>query len=162
MQSSAGKKCSAVEDYARRGACPPLGSGWGATESIAPIRYTKPILIPWSAGDLAHVNRTLQPAAGAAKLALYTAMRAQRIIKVELAGRLGVSESAVRKLTNPDHRSPFSQAHITTTLRLHRNKRQTLKIIRHHSRRPYHVGATHASPLGWGSPAPCHPRSSHR
>ena len=23
------KKCNAVEDYARRGACPPLGSGWG-------------------------------------------------------------------------------------------------------------------------------------
>ena len=23
------KKCSAVEDYARRGACPPLGSVWG-------------------------------------------------------------------------------------------------------------------------------------
>ncbi len=32
-------------------------------------------------------------------------MRAQRITKVELAGRLGVSESAVRKLINPDHRS---------------------------------------------------------
>ena len=45
----------------------------------------------------------------AAKLALYTAMRAQRITKVELAGRLGVSESAVRKLANPDHRSHMSQ-----------------------------------------------------
>ena len=32
-------------------------------------------------------------------------MRAQRITKVELAGRLGVSESAVRKLIKPDHRS---------------------------------------------------------
>ena len=80
-------KCSAVEDYARRGACPPLGSGWGATESIAPIRYTKPILIPWGAGDLTHANRTLQPAVAAAKLALYSAMRSQRITKVELAGR---------------------------------------------------------------------------
>ena len=80
-------KCSAVEDYARRGACPPLGSGWGATESIAPIRYTKPILIPWSAGDLTHANRTLRPAVVAAKLALYSAMRSQRITKVELAGR---------------------------------------------------------------------------
>ncbi len=49
------------------------------------------------------------PAVAAAKLALYSAMRSQRITKVELAGRLGVSESAVRKLTNPDHRSPVSQ-----------------------------------------------------
>lgn len=45
------------------------------------------------------------PSVVAAKLALYSAMRAQRITKVELARRLGVSESAVRKLTNPDHRS---------------------------------------------------------
>ena len=49
------------------------------------------------------------PAVVAAKLALYSAMRAQRITKVELADRLGVSESAVRKLTNPDHRSHMSQ-----------------------------------------------------
>ena len=26
-------QCSAVEDYARRGACPPLGSGWGMAET---------------------------------------------------------------------------------------------------------------------------------
>ena len=37
----------------------------------------------------------------AAKLALYTAMRAQGITKVALAARLGLSESAVRKLVNP-------------------------------------------------------------
>ena len=49
------------------------------------------------------------PTVIAAKLALYTAMRAQRISKVELAGRLGVSEAAVRKLTNPDHRSHMNQ-----------------------------------------------------
>ena len=49
------------------------------------------------------------PSVVAAKLALYSAMRAQRITKVELAERLGVSESAVRKLTNPDHRSHMSQ-----------------------------------------------------
>lgn len=49
------------------------------------------------------------PTVAAAKLALYSAMRAQRITKVELAARLGVSESAVRKLTNPDHRSHMSQ-----------------------------------------------------
>ncbi len=45
----------------------------------------------------------------AAKLALYSAMRAQRITNVELARRLGISESAVRKLVNPDHRSHVSQ-----------------------------------------------------
>ena len=48
------------------------------------------------------------PVVVAAKLALYAAMRQQRITKVELARRLGVSESAVRKLTNPDHRSHVS------------------------------------------------------
>ena len=45
------------------------------------------------------------PTVVAAKLALYSAMRAQNINKVELSGRLGISESAVRKLANPDHRS---------------------------------------------------------
>lgn len=49
------------------------------------------------------------PTVVAAKLALYSAMRAQRITKVALAERLGVSEAAVRKLTNPDHRSHMSQ-----------------------------------------------------
>ena len=49
------------------------------------------------------------PSVVAAKLALYSAMRAQRITKVELAERLDVTESAVRKLTNPDHRSHMSQ-----------------------------------------------------
>lgn len=49
------------------------------------------------------------PTVVAAKLALYSAMRAQRITKVELARRLGVSESTVRKLTNPDHRSDIGQ-----------------------------------------------------
>ena len=49
------------------------------------------------------------PTVVAAKLALYSAMRAQRITKVELARRLDVSESAVQKLTNPDHRSHIGQ-----------------------------------------------------
>ena len=49
------------------------------------------------------------PTVVAAKLALYSAMRAQRITKVELADKLGVTESAVRKLTDPDHRSHMSQ-----------------------------------------------------
>ena len=45
----------------------------------------------------------------AAKLALYSAMRRQGITKVALAARLGLSESAVRKLLNPDHRSHISR-----------------------------------------------------
>ena len=49
------------------------------------------------------------PTVVAAKLALYSAMRVQRVTKVELADRLGVSEAAVRKLANPDHRSHMSQ-----------------------------------------------------
>ena len=47
------RKCSAVEDFARRGACPPLGSGWGLAESVVPIHCTKPqlpLFIPWCAG----------------------------------------------------------------------------------------------------------------
>ena len=44
----------------------------------------------------------------AAKLALYTAMRRQGITKTALAQRLGLSESAVRKLADPDHRSHIS------------------------------------------------------
>ena len=44
-----------------------------------------------------------------AKLALYSAMRSDWVTKVELARRLGISESAVRKLANPDHRSHVSQ-----------------------------------------------------
>lgn len=49
----------------------------------------------------------LQPIA-AAKVALNVAMRDQGVTKVALAKRLGVSEAAVRKLCNPDHRSHIS------------------------------------------------------
>lgn len=45
------------------------------------------------------------PPVVAAKLALYSAMRSQGVTKVALAARLNVSEGAVRKLLNPDHRS---------------------------------------------------------
>lgn len=45
----------------------------------------------------------------AAKLALYTAMRKQGITNVALAARLQLSEGAVRRLTNPRHRSHISQ-----------------------------------------------------
>ena len=49
------------------------------------------------------------PTIVAAKLALYSAMRAQRITHLELAARLGISEAAVQKLANPDQHSHISQ-----------------------------------------------------
>ncbi len=49
------------------------------------------------------------PSIVAAKLVLYSAMRGQGITKATLARRLGLSEGAVRKLLNPDHRSHISQ-----------------------------------------------------
>ncbi len=48
----------------------------------------------------------------AAKLALYTAMREQGVTQVALAARLGIQESAVRRLLDPGHRS-----HITSVER---------------------------------------------
>ena len=50
-------ECSAVEDFARRGACPPLGPGRGVAESAVPIRRTKPqlqLFIPWCASASRH------------------------------------------------------------------------------------------------------------
>ena len=49
----------------------------------------------------------LRPVA-AAKVALIVAMRERGLSKVALAKWLGVSEAAVRKLCNPDHRSHIS------------------------------------------------------
>lgn len=58
----------------------------------------------------AHNQLTVSvPTIVAAKLALYSVMREQRISKVELARRLGISETAVRRITNPDHRSHINQ-----------------------------------------------------
>ena len=45
----------------------------------------------------------------AAKLSLYQAMRSQKVTNVALAKQLGISESAVRKLLNPDRRSHIGQ-----------------------------------------------------
>ena len=60
-----------------------------------------------------------QPAAGqelvavptvlAAKLALYSAMREQRISNAELACQLGISESSVHRLIDPERNSPIVQ-----------------------------------------------------
>ena len=41
----------------------------------------------------------------AAKLALYQAMRSQRVSNIALAERIGVTEGAVRRLVDPDHAS---------------------------------------------------------
>ena len=49
------------------------------------------------------------PLVVAAKLALYTAMREQGMTKVGLARLMGLSEGAVRKLVNPNHRSHIRQ-----------------------------------------------------
>lgn len=49
------------------------------------------------------------PAVMTAKLALYSALRSQNITESELARRLGVRRSTVRKLTDPDSRSRIGQ-----------------------------------------------------
>ena len=62
------------------------------------------------------------PPVVAAKLALCSAMTEQHISKVELGRRLGVSEAAVRRLANPDHRSHMSQVQrALNASRLHRH-----------------------------------------
>jgi antitoxin HicB len=45
----------------------------------------------------------------AAKLALYEAMRAERITRTELARRRGLQENAIRRLLDLDHRSHIDQ-----------------------------------------------------
>jgi antitoxin HicB len=45
----------------------------------------------------------------AAKLALYNAMHTAQVTNVELGKRLGISESAVRRLLDLDHRSHIGQ-----------------------------------------------------
>ena len=52
---------------------------------------------------------TILPPLVAAKLALYEAMRAERITRTELARRLGLQENAVRRLLDLDHRSHIDQ-----------------------------------------------------
>lgn len=56
------------------------------------------------------------PPVVAAKIALYMAMRDQRMSKVALAARMGIGEAAVRKLLNPDHRSHIDRVEIALKL----------------------------------------------
>ncbi len=65
--------------------------------------------IPTPSEAVAGQQLVAVPTIVAAKLALYSAMRAQRITKVELASRLGIGEAAARKLANPDQYSHISQ-----------------------------------------------------
>lgn len=87
----------------------------GETEQSALLEMSDALGAALAGYSLA--NRTLpvpsQPVAGeslvpvtalvAAKLALRTAMQTQSISNVRLAEKLGLSESAVRRLVNPDH-----------------------------------------------------------
>ena len=49
------------------------------------------------------------PALVAGKLALYSTMRRNRITRVELARRLAVSVTTVRRIVDPEHRSHIEQ-----------------------------------------------------
>ena len=62
----------------------------------------KPLPRPAPAGGRPVVG---MPPLAAAKLALHEAMLEHRISNVELAGRLGLDEKAVRRLRDPLHRS---------------------------------------------------------
>ena len=64
--------------------------------------------IPWPSPARGRVTVAL-PALAAAKIALYGAMRAQGVGNTALAGRLGLSEGAVRRLIDLDHRSHIGQ-----------------------------------------------------
>ena len=65
------------------------------------------IPVPGPAADR-HVMVAVPPIV-AAKLALYTAMRAQGITETALADRLGLGEHAVRNLLDPDYDSHLGQ-----------------------------------------------------
>ena len=64
--------------------------------------------IPWPSPARGRVT-VAPPALAAAKAALYGAMRAQGVGNAALAGRLGLSEGAVRRLIDLDHRSHIGQ-----------------------------------------------------
>ncbi len=78
-----------------------------ATALAGYVHQKREIPVPGEAPDSQELVAV--PTVVAGKLALYSAMRDQGITKVGLANRLGISESAVRKLANPDHRSHISQ-----------------------------------------------------
>ena len=64
--------------------------------------------IPWPSPALGRITVVL-PALAAAKIALYGAMCAEGIGNTALARQLGLSEGAVRRLLDLDHRSHIGQ-----------------------------------------------------
>ncbi len=98
----------------------------GATEAEAVARAEDALVSMLAAlvDDGASVPVPSQPAGRpvavvplleAAKLALHSAMLAGKVSNVELAGRLGIDEKAVRRLRDPLHRSHVGQ--VTDALR---------------------------------------------
>ena len=63
--------------------------------------------IPTPGQPVAGQELVAVPTVVAAKLALYSAMREQRISNAELASRLAISESTVQKLIDPERNSPI-------------------------------------------------------
>ncbi len=68
------------------------------------IEFGRPLPQPGSRPDAIAV-----PPLQASKLALYVAMKAARVSNTELAKRLGVTETVVRRLIDLDHRSHIEQ-----------------------------------------------------
>ena len=77
----------------------------GALAGYVEARWTLP---PPGAPGPGQVMVSVPPLV-AAKLALYAVMQRQRITKVELARRLGVSDTTVHRIVDPEHRSHIDQ-----------------------------------------------------
>ena len=77
----------------------------GALAGYVEARWTLP---PPGAPGPGQVMVDVSPLV-AAKLALYAAMQRKRITKVELARRLGVSDTTVHRIVDPEHRSHIEQ-----------------------------------------------------
>ena len=78
-----------------------------ATALAGYVHAKRPIPVPGA--PVSGQSLVAVPPVAAAKLALYSAMREQRISKGDLASRLGVSESSARKLADPDRPSRISR-----------------------------------------------------
>jgi antitoxin HicB len=99
----------------------PEAHTFGATEADAGGDHALDCLITALGGYIKLGRRVPEPSPAqgrpvailpplvAAKLALYQAMRAERITRTALARRLGLQENAVRRLLDLDHRSHIDQ-----------------------------------------------------
>ena len=96
-----------------------ITGGWSWEEALEMAEDCLGVAVGWSIKDHTAIPTPSPLADGqflipvplivAAKLTLYTAMREQGVTNVALATRLGVTENAVRRLVNPNHRSHISQ-----------------------------------------------------